>query len=403
MVRRFSWLVVASISLAVLGCGSSEDAHHGGDSKAGGGGDAGSAGSPAGGGSAGSALSGGSSGSAGTNGTAPTVDEFCQLWSDEFAAYMQRCACDSAAVMRYREWFATQCEPTGFLGSLPAAVAAGELTFDGHAALSLFERLHEPEPECLGEPFRALKLDSVEVYSLAGVFLGTRALGEPCVHPVSYKGGVSDCREGVCAWDGADAGVCIELVGLGDECDASGEDFRSTAPRVCHEQRPPDDDGEYASAFDSLICDASTGDPGSRHCLNDRPGGSACRSNDVCRSGPCLRSNGTNDGVCTAKVANGEPCQSHLECASGACQSSEPRVCGALLADGEACGYQDSACQSGSCTNHANAICVPPATLAPGESCTASSECMSRGHGDSRDAACQAGRCVADICAEYAE
>ena len=201
----------------------------------------------------------------------------------------------------------------------------------------------------------------------------------------------------------AEAGVCIKLVGLGEECDASGEDFRSTAPRVCHEQRPPDDDGEYASAFDSLICDASAGDPGSRHCLNDRPDGSACRSNDVCRSGLCLRSNGTNDGVCTAKVANGEPCQSHLECASGACQSSEPRVCGALLADGEACGYEDLACQSGSCTNHANAVCVPPATLAPGESCTASSECMSMGHGDSRDAACQAGRCVADICAEYAE
>jgi hypothetical protein len=326
------------------------------------------------------------------------VDEFCELWMDEFSAYMERCACDSATVMRYREWFATSCEPTGLLGSLPAAVAAGDFSYDGHAALSLFERLHEPDPECVEEPFLALKLDSVEIYSLAGVFLGTRALGEPCAHPVGYKGGISDCREGVCAWDGAEAGVCIAFVGLGEECDASGdENFRSTVPRLCHVQRPPDDDGEYESAFDSVMCDISAGDS-LRRCVNDRTDDSACSANEVCRSEWC------DDGVCAPKVANGQPCLSHLDCSSGACQNAQPRVCGALLADGETCANADSACQSGFCSTVAGgSVCVPPATLARGESCTLSSECMSNGHGHSHDAACQAGTCVADICVEYAE
>jgi hypothetical protein len=262
--------------------------------------------------------------------------------------------------------------------------------------------LHNAVPECLEEPFRALKLDSVETYSLAGVFLGTRALGEPCAHPVEYKGGISDCREGVCAGDGASAGVCIAFVGLGEECDASGdENFRSTAARLCHVRRQPDDDGEYESAFDSVICaDAD----GARRCLNDRPDGAPCRSGEACRSGLCLGGDKSNPGVCAVKLANGEPCQSHLECASGACQNAEPRVCGALLADGQACDYAGSACLSGVCAKvETDVVCVPPGTVARGEACTLSSECMSNGGGVSRESTCQAGRCVADICAGYAE
>jgi hypothetical protein len=333
------------------------------------------------------------------------VDEFCGLWIDEFSAYMERCACDAATVVRYRETIAAECEPSGFFGSLPSAVAAGDFTYDGHAALALFERLHEPDPECVHEPFRALKLDSVEVYSLAGVFLGTRALGEPCAHPVGYKGGISDCRQGVCASDGAKAGVCIAFVGLGEQCDASGdESFRSTVPRLCHTRLPPDRDGEYASAFDSVMCDAAPDDSGSRRCVADRADGLPCRSSEVCQSGVCLSGGTPDDGVCTAKIANGKPCQSHLECASGACQNAEPRVCSPPFADGEACDYADSACASGFCTRDAaGVVCAPPAALAPGQSCTLSSQCMSNGHGDSQDSTCQGGQCVADICAAFAE
>ena len=396
---RLSRQAFTPISLALLACGSSEDSHAKGGSP-------GSAGSSESAGSGGKASSGGSAssaGSAGTGGTPPTVDEFCERWINEFSTYMERCACDSATVLRYRETVATACEPSGFLVDLPAAVAAGDFTYDGHAAQALFQRLREPEPECLEEPFRALKLDSVELYSLGGVFLGTRSLGEPCEHPVGYKGGISDCREGACAWDGSEAGVCIALVGLGEECDASGdENFRSTVPRLCHLRRPPDADGEYESAFDSLMCDTSAGAPRPR-CVNDLSDGSACRSSEVCRSGLCLRTGTSDDAVCAAKVVNGAPCQSHLECASGACQNGEPRVCGAPFADGEACQYADSACQSGSCSSNSAGVCVPPATLTPGESCTLSSECTTNGHGNSRNSTCQAGRCVADICAAHAE
>lgn len=399
MPWRITGALLAFVLLAGLACGSSGGADNGGNSKAGA---AGSATSPTSGGSAESAMSGGSAGSAALDGTPPTVDEFCQLWVNEFSTYMEHCSCDSGSVMRYREWAATACEPTGFLGSLPAAVAAGDFTFDGHAALALFERLRQAVPKCLEEPFRALKLDSVETYSLAGVFLGTRALGEPCTHPVEYKGGFSDCREGVCAWDGAEAGVCIAFVGLGEECDASGDqNFRSTVARLCHDRRQPDDDGEYESAFDSLICAASGG---SRRCLNDRPDGAACHSSEACRSGLCLNDTKSTEGVCTAKLANGEPCQAHLECASGACQNVEPRVCGPLLADGQACEYSHAACASGVCGKIAtDVVCVSPGTLARGEACTQSAECMSNGGGQSRESACQAGHCVADICAGYAE
>ena len=402
MVWRLSGLAGLPISLALLACGSSDGV------TASAGGEAGSAGSPASGGSGDKPISGGSAGRAGgsaSGGTPPTVDEFCERWLDEFSSYMERCACDSATVLRYREAVGHACQPPGFLGSLPAAVAAGDFSYDGQAALALFERLHEPDPECVEEPFRDLKLDSVEVYSLAGVFRGTRALGESCAHPVEYKGGISDCREGACAWDGAEAGVCIAFVGLGEACDGSGErNFRSTVPRLCHARRPPDDDGEYASAFDAMICDVSPAHPTSRRCLNELSDGAPCRSNEVCRSALCRRNEGSNDGVCAAKVPDGEPCQSHFECASGACQNAEPRVCGVPFANGEGCDYADSACQSGSCREDANGInCVPPATLALGESCSLSSECISNGHGDSRNSACQAGSCVADICAEYAE
>jgi hypothetical protein len=410
MVRRSSVVAGIFVALAVLACGSSESARRGGSS----GGQGGGAGNSTSGGSGGDAMQGGSAGDSarggqggsdgGAGGTLPGVNEFCELWIDEFAAYMERCACDPAAVEHYRETAAALCEPTGFLGSLPAAVAAGDLTFDGQAALALFDRLREPDPECVEEPFRALKLDSVELYSLAGAFVGTRALGEACAYPVGFKGGISDCRQGVCASDGAEAGVCIALVGLGEDCDSSGdENLVSTVPRLCHERRLADVDGEYESAFDSLLCAASARDPAFRRCVNDRADGAACRSSEVCRSGLCRASDTSPDGVCSPKLADGEPCQGHYECASGACQNAAPRVCGAPLADGEACDYADYACASGFCSDLVGIVCVPPATLAPGETCTLSTECISKGHGNSRDATCQAGRCVNDICAEYSE
>ena len=80
-----------------------------------------------------------------------------------------------------------------------------------------------------------------------------------------------------------------------------------------------------------------------------------------------------------------------------------PRVCGAPLADGEPCAYYSEACASGSCNDPdgSGGFCGPPPSRAIGETCSASFECISSGHGDSRDKVCFAGHCVADVCTNY--
>jgi hypothetical protein len=375
--------------------GSTTDAGAGGDAR---GGTAGVAGS---GGSGGDAGSGGNAGSGSV--APPTVEEFCPRFVDAFAGYMERCSCDDAAVTRYRELAASFCTPDGFLGQAVAAVAAGELLYDGVAALALFARLSEADPACVEETFIALKLDSVELYSLAGTFLGTRALGETCSHPVGYKGGISDCAEGVCATDGADAGVCIEFVAEGEECDGSGDDnFDSTVARLCHDVRLADPDGEYESAFDLLSCVAPEGGGGPRVCRPALPDGAECNEGANCASGLCVGSEAP--GNCVAKLADGAPCEGHVECASGACTNSDPQVCGALLAEGEACSYTDTACESGFCNQlEGSGVCAPAPTQGPGEACALASDCTTRGHGNSGTGLCRNGVCIHDICAEYSE
>jgi hypothetical protein len=362
------------------------------DSSAAGGHSGGSAGN-AGGGSGGSSA-GGASGSAAL--------AFCERWLDEFANYLSTCACDSETAARYREQNATLCQPGGVFAKVAALVETGDLVYDSAAADALFARLREPEPSCVEEPFRALKLDSVEVYSLASVFQGTRAIGSTCSSPVTYKGGVSDCREGVCAPNGAGGGTCVSFVGLGDECDGSGDDlFDATTTRLCHDRRAPDRDGEYESSFDSLSCVPSSPGSATRVCARGLADGLPCKgdaSDELCAGGSCVA------GVCAAKLANGAPCANHAECQSKACQNSEPRICGPLLADGEPCSYSDEACASGACNDPlgVGGTCGPAPSRAIGESCGLSSDCVSEGHGDSRDRVCQDQICVADLCAQYA-
>ncbi len=328
---------------------------------------------------------------------------FCARWLDEFAAFVESCGCGAPAAQAYREQNSSLCEPGGFFASLAGAVAAGDLRYDSAAAEALFARLHEADAECVEEPFRALRLDSLEVYSLGGVFTGTHALGSVCTLPVSYKGGVSDCAEGLCAADAAGGGMCIALASEGDPCDASGDDhLDSTTPRLCFEERAADADGEYESAFDSLSC-AAPAAGGVKVCARDLADGQDCDSDITCASGRCA-SVGVQQGVCSPKAAAGEACSSSGDCSSGACRyDALPNVCGALLGDGLSCVYDDAACQSGSCNDPdgSGGFCGPPPSRAIGESCSASTDCISSGHGDSRDGVCHEGVCVADVCADY--
>jgi len=401
------FLVAAVALFAALGCGSDS----GSESTAGGGGSGGTGGQTSG-GSAGDSPRGGSAGSSvgGNGGTGggsqPGVDEFCERFVDEFAGYMERCSCDASSVANYRMLAASFCETDGFLGSLPAAVLAGDFTYDADAAERLFDRLHEPNPSCLAETFLALELDSVELYSLAGTFVGTGALGDACRHPVGYKGGISDCREGVCAPDDAGGGVCIAFVGLGEECDAGGNaNFDSTSARFCHEVRMGDQDGEYETSFDRLACLPSASNSSVRTCQHDLADGTACRTSYVCTSGYCeYPSIAAELGVCSPKRANGEPCESSGACASGACQNAAPRVCGALLVDGEPCVYSNEACASGRCNDLVDpVVCGPRAGRAVGDTCTMSSECISDSPAGPFAGSCHDGRCIHDICEAFLE
>lgn len=319
-------------------------------------------------------------------GSAGDAAGFCQLWVDSFVAYMERCGCGSDAASRYREQAVAACTSQGV--GWGAAVERGELRYDAAAAAALFARLEASDPLCVKEPFRNLRLDSLEVYSFAGTFRGTRALGERCSFPVGDKGGTSDCSEGVCAADGGGGGVCIALVGVGEACDASGdENLLASSPRLCHSTRPPDSDGEYELSFDSLSCVQGV-------CAQDLGDGLACRLGEVCSSGRCT---GTAPSrTCQPQAAPGEACSRSDDCLAGACRYDlTPRVCGELLADGLPCGHDDDACASGHCSAGANGgICIPPASVAIGSACTEDTECVGEG-------VCRSGLCFADICGDY--
>jgi hypothetical protein len=323
---------------------------------------------------------------------------FCQLWLDSFAAYTETCGCGADAAARYREQNASLCAEGGPF-NLASAVEQGSLRYDAAAAQALFARLAADPPLCVEEPFRDLGLDSLEVYSLGGVFTGTRALGEPCSLPVGYKGGVSDCAEGVCASDGVEAGVCIAFVGRDQECDASGdENLVSSSARLCHETRAVDNDGEYESAFDALSCAAPTAGGASvcRRALDD---GELCPSPEACKSGRC-------DGIlpeprtCKPKLAAGAACDTSSDCATGACRYDlTPSVCGALLPNGTACWSENAACVSGSCRGGQIAgafteyYCAAPATAAIGDACLVDEDCTT--------GTCRGGLCFADVCGHY--
>jgi hypothetical protein len=332
------------------------------------------------------------------------AEDFCHRFIEAFSDFMGRCGCSAEAAAGYRAERQPICEEGGFFGNLTGAVRSGDLIYDAQAAEALFARLERPETPCVEEMFRALRLDSEELYSFAGVFTGTHALGSPCTLPVGFKGGVSDCREGLCAPDGQGGGACIALAREGEPCDVSGDhNLTSTAGRLCFDRRPPDNDGEYESAFDSLSCTPAGPASTMRVCRRDLDDGEPCGSSGACLSGICEVGDVPREGICVPKRRNGEACEAHVQCESGACQNGEPRTCGPKLAEGAPCDYSDAACASGTChSGDGNGgVCGPAPGRMLGESCSNSFECISTGHGGSRDGTCHEGRCVADVCVPF--
>jgi len=337
----------------------------------------------------------------GTHAGDPEPSDFCSGFVEAFEGYLETCGCGSAEREAFRARVGSTCEPGGSFGKLSEAVATGKLIYDAQAAAALFARLGKQSPACVEEQYVAFGLESGQIWSYAGAFKGTRAIGEACSMPVSYKGGISDCREGACAPDGVGGGVCIALAGEGEACDESGDNnLRSTTGRLCFDAHAAaDSDGEYESAFDALNCATAPGSA-NRICVRGLADGKPCTSSSACKSGLCSQTDGA-DRVCIARRANGASCEDHAECASGACQTAEPRVCGPLLANGALCAYSDEACASGSCNDPdgTGGTCGPAPSRRPGESCTSSTDCITAGSGNSRDKVCHEGRCIADVCA----
>jgi hypothetical protein len=345
------------------------------------------------------------SGAAPDSGAGPQdITGFCDSWLDAFASYMERCGCGAETIQHYRDQSAALCGPSGFFVAVSDAIAAGDIVYHPEAVSALLSRLKDNGPLCVEESFRALKLDSSELYSFAGVFTGTHEIGTPCAHPVSFKGGFNDCREGVCAPNASGTGgVCIALVAVGEACDASGDhNLLSTTKRLCFDRRMADIDGEYESAFDSVSCIPTAPGSATKVCAADLADGQPCDSDEACRSARCLGTGVVHEAYCAAKLTDGQPCTSHGDCTSGACHSGATPVCGAPLADGEECFSSNEACASGSCNDAVSTgFCGPPPSKAIGAACTSAAECITSGHGGSRDKVCAGGACIADICASY--
>lgn len=328
---------------------------------------------------------------------APDVGEFCQRFVQSYCAYTERCGCGTAAADQCRTTLASTCQPGGALHGVGQAVAAGDLKYDAAAGDALLARLEEPAAPCVEETFRNLRLTSQELHSWAGTFIGTKALGAACTSPVSYKGGINDCAEGVCAaTDTGGGGICIALVHLGAACDASGDqNLKATTGRLCFEARPADSDGEYESAFDSLSC--VPGGAAGNVCAGGLAVGQPCHGALACSSGRC-QSTGVQMGICAELLADGQPCSSGADCVSGSCPSDPMGmpVCAPPSADGQPCSL-GSQCLSGGCYDDGGGskICAVPLARAIGELCASDTDCTTQ--------VCRMGSCWADICGDYLE
>ena len=299
-----------------------------------------------------------------------------------------------AAGEQCRSKLASTCQPGGAFDALQTAVTAGDMRYDAVRAEALLARLKAPGAACAKETFLNLRLSSDELYSWAGTFMGTKALGETCAFPVSYKGGFNDCAEGVCAAAEAGGGTCIALVGLGEACDASGDhNLKATTQRLCFSSRPADSDGEYESAFDSLSC--LPGPTGGNVCARSLALAQPCNADEACSSGRC-QSTGVQMGVCAELLADGEACSRAADCLSGSCpaDTSGMHVCGPPRPDGVACA-QPQDCAAGACPDRGGTdkMCAPPLARAIGNPCANDSDCTTD--------VCRQGACWADICREY--
>jgi hypothetical protein len=319
----------------------------------------------------------------------------CPRLLQAFCDYETRCGCNAAELASCRDFAATNClEPTSSWADFDRAVAAGDLVYYPGLLDAALVPLASPAAPCYAH-YTDLGWDSVTAYDYGGVLTGAHALGDTCTLPAGFKGGVQDCQDGSICWsvNGGQA-RCVLRVGLGEACELG-----DNPARVCLDRRPPDSDDEFASAFESLMCTPTAAGATTGTCSNNLADGQPCRQNETCQSGLCVYT-APGTASCQPKLGNGQACLDGGECLSGACRLGDGGggLCSdTLLADGEACGYDDASCASGSChtpddqtSGQSPGVCGPKITRATGEACAQGYECVT--------GVCRSNQCLAHIC-----
>jgi hypothetical protein len=318
-------------------------------------------------------------------------ETFCTDFIGALCTHFEQCGCLPEQVSECRELL-TRCDSSDYVFDPRALLASGDVTFHAEALRPLIARLRDPKTPCRAM-FSDLGFDSVSVYTFAGVWLGTRAPGESCPVPLGQKGGVNTCKPGafcVAASRTDDAGRCVVLAARGEACDLG------PAPRrMCFDKRPPDNDDEFESAFDFLVCIPNAPGATEGTCRAELADGSPCESGESCKSGRCAEpEDSLASGSCAAKLAVGGACDWSGDCVSGACGDGR---CSGLIANGSNCDFDSRSCMSQSCHAPDNqtdgtspGVCGPKLDKPLGASCTQGYECASD--------VCRGDKCLNPIC-----
>ena len=263
------------------------------------------------------------------------LEGFCDAFFEALCEPIEACSCDSVAVS------ACRIEQRSLCASFPSAelvraIDDGVVRYDTAEASALVRRMRARAESCAGF------VDSLgwrvrDLFSLGGVFEGTRAAGETC-QSLGFEL-VSECALGSCTPLG-DGYVCRGNVGRGERCDSTHQCVDLDAALTV-------DIGVERLAL-RCVPDAPDAETGT--CARWVDAGGACTDHGECWSGRC-------EGSRCATLPVDAACATGRECESSYCAP----VASVCAAGGAAIG---APCDDpAACANH---VCIAGTCMAPG-------------------------------------
>lgn len=290
------------------------------------------------------------------DGATLTLDEWCVTREDLFL-------CDGQAGCGVADPLAdcadVHANVTGpVVGCDPAivdAVDAGRVRFDGAAAAQCHARARTT---CDTSRF---------TWDCAGVFSGTRALGQACHLQAECGAGLwCDASTGTCP------GVCAARLADGTPATTSVSCASGwLAPLADGGTRCAAPPGPGDACLDGLCRPGLSCAEGT--CVEPVPAGGACDA------GPCTFGTICVAGACTAWARRGEPCASQffpVDAGAPPCQlglACRAGVCGDALRDGESCREEPNRCGGGTRCSLTTYRCARLGLA--GAVCTSSADC----------------------------